>query len=351
MTMAPGWVPRPPPRLTGNARADDAARPACCDPAGVTLDNPPGWTAGAVAARLGVAPSTLRTWNRRYGVGPAEHATGRHRRYSDVDVSRLEAMCALVADGLAPAAAAQLVQNGKHPATGALPEERTPPVAVPQEAVQGLVSTVLRLDAPTVQRVLEQHFATVGVVGTWEALCVPTLTELGRRSESGSCVDAEHLFSWTLTGVLHRVAGPSPPGHSRGVLLACGPGERHTLALDALRAALAERGVLVRAFGADLPAAALIEAARRTRPVAIALWAQTERTARTALLAQAQSSPASAVIALGPGWARRRLQRGVLTADTLTTALLTILRACPGIVCKDLGPGASSLLKLGQSTS
>ncbi|MEV6787027.1 MerR family transcriptional regulator, partial [Streptomyces sp. NPDC051098] len=36
-------------------------------------DGPPrtgGLTTGAVARRLGVAPTTLRSWDRRYGIGP-----------------------------------------------------------------------------------------------------------------------------------------------------------------------------------------------------------------------------------------------------------------------------------------
>ncbi|MGI9196332.1 MAG: MerR family transcriptional regulator, partial [Candidatus Nanopelagicales bacterium] len=44
------------------------------------LAEPLGLTVAAVARRLGVAPATLRTWDRRYGVGPTEHAAGSHRR-------------------------------------------------------------------------------------------------------------------------------------------------------------------------------------------------------------------------------------------------------------------------------
>ncbi|MBK3637402.1 MerR family DNA-binding transcriptional regulator, partial [Streptomyces sp. MBT97] len=37
-----------------------------------------GLTTGALARRLGVAPTTLRSWDRRYGIGPAVRADGRH---------------------------------------------------------------------------------------------------------------------------------------------------------------------------------------------------------------------------------------------------------------------------------
>ena len=52
----------------------------------------PWLTVAAVARRLGVAPATLRTWDRRYGIGPSGHAPGRHRRYSPEDMGRLELM-------------------------------------------------------------------------------------------------------------------------------------------------------------------------------------------------------------------------------------------------------------------
>ena len=42
-------------------------------------------TVAAVARRLGVAPATLRTWDRRYGLGPSEHTSGAHRRYGPAE--------------------------------------------------------------------------------------------------------------------------------------------------------------------------------------------------------------------------------------------------------------------------
>ena len=66
-----------------------------------------GFSVGAVARRLGVAPSTLRTWNRRYGIGAHELSPGRHRRYTAVDITRLEHMQKLILRGAAPADAAR----------------------------------------------------------------------------------------------------------------------------------------------------------------------------------------------------------------------------------------------------
>ncbi|GLY13143.1 MerR family transcriptional regulator [Kineosporia rhizophila] len=68
----------------------------------------PTLTVAAVARRLGVAPPTLRTWDRRYGLGPSAHTAGAHRRYSPADVARLMVMRRLTLEGVAPSDAAKI---------------------------------------------------------------------------------------------------------------------------------------------------------------------------------------------------------------------------------------------------
>src|SRR6478735_4700166 len=86
----------------------------------------PSVTVAGVARRLGVAPATLRTWDRRYGLGPTEHAAGAHRRYTPADVSRLEVMRRLVLDGVAPADAARAALATPAPAPGQPVDQSAP---------------------------------------------------------------------------------------------------------------------------------------------------------------------------------------------------------------------------------
>jgi DNA-binding transcriptional MerR regulator len=67
----------------------------------------PGLAVAAVARRLGVAPATLRTWDRRYGLGPSDRTAGSHRRYTPEDVARLLVMRRLTLEGVAPVDAAE----------------------------------------------------------------------------------------------------------------------------------------------------------------------------------------------------------------------------------------------------
>jgi DNA-binding transcriptional MerR regulator len=63
------------------------------------------------ARRLGIAPGTLRTWDRRYGIGPTGHTRGRHRLYSAADMARLELMQHALVQGAPPAEAARYAQS------------------------------------------------------------------------------------------------------------------------------------------------------------------------------------------------------------------------------------------------
>src|SRR5262249_43826632 len=57
------------------------------------------------------------------------------------------------------------------------------------------------------------------------------------------------------------------------MLLACIAGERHTLGLALVEAAVKERGMAVRFLGADVPTAEIVRAIQTTRPVAVGLSA------------------------------------------------------------------------------
>ena len=295
----------------------------------------PVWSAGAVARRLGIAPATLRSWNRRYRLGPADHRPGRHRRYTEQDVAVLEAMCRLVGEGVPPTAAASIARSharaarpdqhetNQHGDQHRTDQHRTGQPEAAERLARGLVQAALRLDAEFLTGTLDRHFGTYGVDTTWTKVCVPALTTLGRRvTPQGDCVDAVHLLSWTIITSLHRSAG-SPPSSRRRVLLACTDGERHSLGLEALHAVLTAQGIPARMLGTSVPATALTAAAQRIRPAAVVVWSQVSRTAHTNDLRQLEPT-ADQIIAAGPGWRRSRLPPRVQRVDSLAAAVATI---------------------------
>lgn len=300
-----------------------------CQNGGMHGDEPaeelPGWTAGAVARQLGVAPSTLRTWSRRYGLDPARHDSGRHRRYLASDIVRLTAMRRLVAQGVAPAAAARWVHTQSLADLNSVAEPvESVEAPVSARVVSALVDASLRLDGDAMAAALTRHFTERGVISTWNQICLPVITEIDSRvTARGSCIDVEHLLSWTIRYTLHQVPTAAPVPGGRVALLACTENEQHTLALDALRAVLASRGTAVRMLGADTPTAALVHAVRRCQPAAVVLWAQHARTAAPSQLTSLrQASSDIVLIAAGPGWVERRLPSGVIQSTSLQSAVL-----------------------------
>nr|WBO75830.1 MerR family transcriptional regulator [Streptomyces sp. SBE_14.2] len=282
-----------------------------------------GLTTGEVARRLGVAPTTVRSWDRRYRLGPDTRTGGRHRRWTPADVARLERMCALTATGMAPAEAARLARSGEP-----VDVERAAPsrdhrkagsglsLGDARQECKGIARAALRLDAAALDDLLAAAIDRHGLITAWTEVIVPTLQAVGRKWErSGErYVEVEHFLSWHVSCALRRGLLPAAvdrPGAT--TLLACVPGENHTLPLEVLAAALAERGLPVRMFGGAVPVESLVAAVRRTGPAAVALWAQSRTTASPPLAQHvaamgwgvrgARRHPV--VLTLGPGWAGR----------------------------------------------
>jgi DNA-binding transcriptional MerR regulator len=75
----------------------------------VTQDSRPIYSIGAVARRLGVTQSTIRTWEERYGVVAPQRSAGGRRVYSREEVERLRFVKTKVDEGMQPADAHRLL--------------------------------------------------------------------------------------------------------------------------------------------------------------------------------------------------------------------------------------------------
>jgi len=132
-------------------------------------------TVAAVARELGVAAATLRTWDRRYGLGPSEHEAGQHRRYTPQDVERLRLMRRLTLQGVAPADAARIATSSApegeasddETATSAedTAEILTDPLSLAAAAIDGEITRV--------QRVMRRAATDEGLLAAWEDTFLP----------------------------------------------------------------------------------------------------------------------------------------------------------------------------------
>jgi hypothetical protein len=277
-------------------------------------------TVAAVARRLGVAPATLRTWDRRYGLGPSEHTAGAHRRYSASDLARLVVMRRLTLEGVAPAEAAQLAATTAVADGGfALASVSTIPAAVIEAAVtdaaaiagptSGLAG-VPNHEAPVLHGPAgDGHTDSADHARADESEDAENHTTSTPRGPVGTVLDED---DWAVASLSDRFAdevrtrgvarawdevlGPAsaardaamhaavaralsalPTADGERAVLLAGAGtvddRDRTPVLLAAAAALAESGTGARSVGDGVPGRLLAAAVRRVRPPALLLVA------------------------------------------------------------------------------
>jgi MerR family transcriptional regulator, light-induced transcriptional regulator len=285
------------------------------------------YSAGAVARRLGVAVTTLRTWHQRYGMGPSLHEPGHHRRYTEQDIERLEVMQRLIVEGVAPNEAARWALSS----AAAVPAPSPPARGAPDLAAtaRGLHRAAVRLDAPAVRQRVATAVHDLGVVVAWDEVLRPVLAAIGdRHAITGALVEVEHLLSGCVSAVFGAVPRPEPTVPAQ-ILLACADEEQHSLPLEAVGAALAAVGVPTRMLGARVPPTALATAVRRTGPAAVLVWSHLPTTGDPGQLEPVLAAPRRPLVvaAGGPGWDTAALPAAVSTPASLTEALAMLTAA------------------------
>ena len=283
-------------------------------------------TVAAVARRLGVAPATLRTWDRRYGLGPSSHEAGEHRRYCPNDLAKLTMMRRLITSGVAPCDAAIRAKAHEGSLTfDNLVEE----FVVREDVVDSLHRASKSLDKSFVETLIRKDISENGVIASWTEVIVPLLFLVGDEwAATGTGIEVEHMLSEIIKRLLREgVVEIKDPVNAQPVLLASVGEEVHCLALHALAAALAEKRIETFFLGARTPLEAISGMVKRSAPPAVFLWAQLEQNSDPKFFKDLPVvRPAPRVIIGGPGWDQQECS-DVVVAQDLTHACAEIERA------------------------
>ena len=212
-----------------------------------------GLNISALARRTGVAPDTLRKWEQRYGIIRPTRTPGGQRRYSEVDVARIEWLRDRLAEGYRIGEAATLLGSARSTTSTTREDYRERILAAAESS-----------DSAQIGRLLDQSFALYGVKRTLVDVVAPLLVAIGRAWEEGEVTVAqEHLASEAIRGRLVQLLADAR-GDVRGVaVLACPTGERHDLGLLMLAILLRADGWQVAYLGADTPLGDALDLAGR----------------------------------------------------------------------------------------
>jgi MerR family transcriptional regulator, light-induced transcriptional regulator len=217
----------------------------------------------SVAALTGLTTSTLRAWERRYGLLTPQRTRGGYRVYTDDDVARLSRIKSLLDNGFKVSEAIALV-------------EREAPALSPADATaesiarfrEELRDALLEMDRPAAGRIFSQ-LASLSFERRIDEVLLPVLREIGERWACGEATVAQEHFASAfirekLAGMLGELdAGPES---GREVVFAGLPGEQHEIGLLAAAVHFALRGWRTTYLGADLPFDDIGTVIRRREP-------------------------------------------------------------------------------------
>jgi methanogenic corrinoid protein MtbC1 len=269
--------------------------------------NTPIYNLKAVVQKTGLKPDTLRAWERRYDLPQPDRTEGGHRLYSQRDVDIIKWLIARRREGLnikrAVALWRKLEEEGRAPLRTA-PIAPSPPATVIQGSTiadlrEAWIAACLDFDEQTAEGLLTQAFALYPPETVGLDLLLRGLAQIGQAWYEGHVtVQQEHFASELAVRRLEALLMAAPPPSRPGQLLvACPPGELHTLGPLVLTLMLRRQGWNVTYLGANVPIERMEATVSSLRPRMVILSAQQLHTAATLLdmarfLQQQEEEPA-----------------------------------------------------------
>lgn len=225
---------------------------------------------GKLSRKTGIPTSTIRSWERRYGVPEPVRLDSGHRRYRAETVEQLRKLKRALDIGYAPSKVMSLGFAELH----ALLENN---VGAQQEAVEremsSCVEAALNWDVEGLIDAIDAAWKARRPLHFLEEFAVPLMRRVGHMWSCGDLhLHHEHLISDQLQTYLQGRWRPLANQRHKGrVLCALLPGERHSIGLHMAAALLTSEALGVIWLTPDAPAAEIALVARQTNALGVAI--------------------------------------------------------------------------------
>ncbi len=214
---------------------------------------------GELSRRTGVAPATLRAWQRRYGVPVPNRTESGYRMYDLSHVELVQRLRRMVDDGIPISEAVRLSQSSQPDGLDHL--QAAAAATIPESASEELEAALLRFDGPTAHRLLDDVLARFSTSLVMRDIVLPILARIGERYQRGTVgIAHEHYATALLRGRMWLLARNWDQGDGARAVLAAAAGDQHDLGLLVFGLALRERGWRIVWLGANTPAVDIGEA-------------------------------------------------------------------------------------------
>lgn len=235
------------------------------------------WSVGAVSRRLGVAASTLRTWERRYGIGPSHRTQGGHRRYVESDIDRVEFVRRLVSRGVSAQDAARVAEGMTHEELADALTEGAPTVSSPDRAdvLEATLAATIAGDGRRLQDLISTLLEQQGLADAWGEVFAPLLSRIAMECSAGSLeLEAERMATEILLHEMRRVRARGTHVKHPQVLLISAVDDEVCMPLVGLGAALVDADVTTRTLGAEVGPDDIAAVVQELRPQVLLWWEQ-----------------------------------------------------------------------------
>jgi len=222
-----------------------------------------------LSERTGVGASTLRAWERRYGLLKPRRTPKGHRLYTQEDVRLVEGVLEMLGDGHAISDIARRLERERLSATAkrhdigpALPDGRGDQWRV---YFADLLRAVEAFSPPRLDAIYNQASSLYPLDLVSRNLIEPALEVLGERWNARTTgIAEEHFFSaWLRNKLGARLHHASARTRGPRLVVACVPGHRHEMGVLLFMLAALGRGYRVVYLGIDLPLESLPEVVER----------------------------------------------------------------------------------------
>jgi len=231
-------------------------------------DQVPRYRVAAVARMARIPASTLRSWERRYGLPRPTRAASGQRLYSDEDVALIRFLDRRRIEGMPVSQAAGLLRS-----TPAVEDHD------PARLLARLVATLRAFDEAAADQAFAAADALLGVEAVAANLVPAAIAAASAPASAPDAgpapardatpVEVEHFASNVLRRHVLRLLDGLPPALGRPVLVGCGPDEQHELGALLLTLLLRVRGHRVVYLGARVPGPAMERAAAALDPAGV----------------------------------------------------------------------------------
>ncbi|HXV96947.1 MAG TPA: B12-binding domain-containing protein [Anaerolineae bacterium] len=249
-----------------------------------------------VVHQTGLAPDTLRAWEKRYNLPQPDRTSGGHRLYSEYDIEMLKWLVARKEEGMSIGRAValwrQLEAEGRDPLEASLNPPQQPSTATPLATGQAVaqvrqkwIAACLAFNEETAENELAQAFALYPPDTVCLEVLQNGLAEIGELWHRGQAtVQQEHFASALAMRRLQAIVAALPrPTRTELILVGCPPEEEHSFGALLLTLLLRRQGWRVTYLGANVPLNKLSETLATVKPRLVVMPAQRLRAAATLL--------------------------------------------------------------------